>query len=693
MAVETTLIIPSYKAENYIKNCLESVKKQTMKRGRFEVLIVENGPRDSTEAVVEDTLKGERDLNWELIYDPTPSLSNARNIGIQAARGQWVTWVDVDDSLSPNFLEALTESASDGIVPLAKVEDVDEGTGSHTQSIIAEQILALPAGVHSAETLWRSLGFAACKLLPVAYARELKFDVNLRSGEDVAYFSPFFAGGNFKFDTTPAHSGATYFRLVRSGSMSRQDASFDFSVQQRLAVMKHLDDASKNAYPELTKIMHSMMRSQTLFAKRYLDEHPNELERVVSAFDDAELNYTPWNMLAGKTSKLAILYNFAPYADASAVVAAKRLVASGRQWNVVNNDMSTIRGLDRDLHEKILPYISVQKTIRNSPVFGSWKGVRDFCEAGLAAISEIVAAQGPQDEVYSRSMWPASHFLAALYKIRHPEVVWTAEFSDPLRKDVLGAERRGPVAVDEYWLELEKGVADAGFTLRRNQSLFAACEKVAYALADRVYFTNPHQQSYMLSYLDEEKLKHRVTGISEIQPHPVPPERFCPEPRDQPVVEPLNDDHIQIAYFGSFYPNRGPGTILNALNNLNVELRKKFILNIYTPNFRDLESSLESEIREGVVKIAEALPYLDFLKEASRMDVLLVADADTASSGHRLNPYLPSKLSDYRGTGRPIWALCESGSVLSRSNLEYLSGGNDVEQAIDILVGMARGSK
>jgi len=75
------------------------------------------------------------------------------------------------------------------------------------------------------------------------------------------------------------------------------------------------------------------------------------------------------------------------------------------------------------------------------------------------------------------------------------------------------------------------------------------------------------------------------------------------------------------------------------------------------------------------------------------MYVLLVADADSASSGHRLNPYLPSKLSDYRGTGRPIWALCESGSVLSRSNIEYLSGGNDVKQAIDILIGMAKGSK
>ena len=59
-------------------------------------------------------------------------------------------------------------------------------------------------GVHSAESLWRSLGFAACKLLPVAYARELKFDVNLRSGEDVAYFSPFFARGSFQFDSTPS---------------------------------------------------------------------------------------------------------------------------------------------------------------------------------------------------------------------------------------------------------------------------------------------------------------------------------------------------------------------------------------------------------------------------------------------------------------------------------------------------------
>src|SRR5699024_227947 len=109
-----------------------------------------------------------------------------------------------------------------------------------------------------------------------------------------------------------------------------------------------------------------------------------------------------------------------------------------------------------------------------------------------------------------------------------------------------------------------------------------------------------HQLSYMLSYLDEENLKQRVARVSEIRPHPIPPERFCPDPEDQPSGQRSGNHQIQIAYFGSFYPNRGPGTILNALNGLHVEIRKRFVLNIFTPNCSDLESTLENEIREGV---------------------------------------------------------------------------------------------
>ncbi|WP_434965051.1 glycosyltransferase [Brevibacterium casei] len=688
MSIEVSLVIPSYKSENYIEKCLDAVIAQDLNRSKFEIIIVINGPVDSTPEIVEMKLSSEKNLNWQVVYEETASLSNARNVGIRRSNGEYVTWVDVDDWLSTNYLREMLNAAEHGIVPLARVVDVDESTGLELESPITAQIYEHPPGHQEPEVLWRSLGFAACKLLSTADARDMEFDPKLKSGEDVAYFAPLFAKHKLIFDSTPAHNDATYYRLVRAGSMSRQGASFDFSVNQRLAVMKHLDRAALNADPKIRNVMHSMMRSQTLFAKRYLDGNPNDIDAVVSAFDRANLAYTPWNVLAGKTQNLAISYNFAPFADASAVVAAKRIVSSGKQWNVISNDMAKIRERDDDFHQRILPYISMQKTIANPPVFGSWKGVREFCESGLAAIAEIERLHGPQERLYSRSMWPASHFLAALKKIRNPEVEWIAEFSDPLRKDVRGKERIGPVVPDEYWYEIAEAVSGAGFGLDEQQSLFAACENIAYSLADTVFFTNPHQMSYMLSYLSDQALKSRVQKIAEIQPQPVPPPRFTIG--TSPGRHQKNGDRINIGFYGSFYPNRGPGLLLDALQRLPEYARNRLKLHIFTPNVSDIKKAISELDLVGMVHAYSALPYLEFLKSASSMDLLLVADADTESTGHRLNPYLPSKLSDYRSTGKAIWGMYEPGSMLSRSNVDYLTPANDLVGTLAMLENLAK---
>ncbi|MCD1287684.1 MULTISPECIES: glycosyltransferase [unclassified Brevibacterium] len=688
MSIELSLVIPSFRGEEHIRPCLDSIVNQTLSPEKYEVLVVVNGSPDSVPEIVDEILSANSKINYQIIYEELPSLSNARNVGIQWANGDWVTWVDVDDWISNNFLEELLDCARDGVTPLACVADVDEVSGAVSPSPISKQILEHSPGEYKAATLWRALGFAACKLLPTTLAKQRAFDVELRSGEDVAYFPPFYAENELRFDNTPAHKGATYFRQVRTGSMSRQTASFDFSVSQRLRVMQHLDLAAVTAKDDMKSVMHGMMRSQTLFAKRFLDEHPDQLTSVIDAFDDSSLYYTPWNILSAKTNRLAISYNFLPFADASAVVAAKRIINSNRQWNVINNDMSKVRSIDTELHAAVLPYISTQKTIRNVPIFGGWRGVREFCESGRKEIANIEEAHGPQTDIYSRSMWPASHYLAASQKVKRPNAKWTAEFSDPLRKDVFGTERLGNIEDDELWREVYAAVDEAGFELSVNESLFAVCEKIAYALADEIYFTNSHQMKYMMSYLNDEALRSRVRRIARIVPQPVPGSRLLSNNRSEAISP--ETGRIEIGYFGSFYPNRGAGAILEALRSSGKEVREKVRLNIFTPNHENVSNEISRYDLNGSVLVADQLPYLEFLRKATAMDYLLISDAETASTGHRINPYLPSKLSDYLGTGSSIWALFEPGSILSRQNLTIMNRAGDLQQIASTLKRIAQ---
>jgi hypothetical protein len=65
------------------------------------------------------------------------------------------------------------------------------------------------------------------------------------------------------------------------------------------------------------------------------------------------------------------------------------------------------------------------------------------------------------------------------------------------------------------------------------------------------------------------------------------------------------------------------------------------------------------------------------------MDILIINDATTDK---KINPYLPSKLSDYIGSGKDIWALYEKGSILSsKSNIKYCSELNNIEESISVI--------
>src|SRR5690606_11392131 len=88
------------------------------------------------------------------------------------------------------------------------------------------------------------------------------------------------------------------------------------------------------------------------------------------------------------------------------------------------------------------------------PTFAGWSRIDAFCRNGLAFIERVQASRGPYESIYSRSMWPAAHFLAALHVVRNPGVVWRAEFSDPLQYASDGSQRLTQIPNNELIDEL-----------------------------------------------------------------------------------------------------------------------------------------------------------------------------------------------------------------------------------------------
>ncbi|RMB61235.1 glycosyltransferase [Tessaracoccus antarcticus] len=677
--VVVSVVVPCFRSIDFLPACIATFTAQTLDPDLFETIFVFNGTDDGGMALAEELLSASG-LHHQILKSSVGA-SPARNRGSQQARGSWIVFHDVDDTLSPQYLEALLASAtSRTIVPVAGIVDIDE-FGNEKPSEIHEQIQE-HRGVVDARDLRRVLTLATLKLIPAEVVHRHPFNEQLDSGEDVALFADMADAEGLSFDTTPAHEGAMYRRLVRAGSVGRQGMTFDFKVRQRLDVIEVLEQQIERGGP-LKDLIASFVISQASFISRYLDAHPEQQETVVAAIKERDLHNFPWYVLRLRSQRLIVSYNFAPFSDPSSVVALKRAVVSGKKWNVISADMSSVRSTDRTLARLARDAVAEHTMVDGPAVWSQWSGMEDFMERGWTALEELEVVHGRQREVHSRAMWPASHYLGALIKARRgAEVHWAAEFSDPLSTDVKGNFRPGVVTPSPLLAELEDALRAVGVEPPGTDSLFVWAETVAYGLADQIMFTNPHQMTAMLERVTDRTLRERILDRAVVSPQPTLPEAWYDLGRGPTTLTP---GVFHIGYFGSFYPTRGMGDVFKALAELPAEKAARIKLHLFTASTPQLAEEIARNPRRSSIIVYNSLPYLDFLRATREFDLLFLNDAETRSVGKRVNPYLPSKLSDYLGSGSPIWAMAEPGSMLSRSPVHHITRLGDVPAAVALL--------
>ena len=98
-----SVIVPVYNVQNYIERCIESILVQTY--ADFELLLVDDGSTDGSKAICTDFAR--RDKRVSGLDNNHGGVSAARNAGLDAAQGHYITFVDGDDVIHPQYLEIL----------------------------------------------------------------------------------------------------------------------------------------------------------------------------------------------------------------------------------------------------------------------------------------------------------------------------------------------------------------------------------------------------------------------------------------------------------------------------------------------------------------------------------------------------------------------------------------------------------
>ena len=100
-----SIVIPVYNVEDFVGKCLSSVKKQ--KYENLDIVIVDDGSTDESSKICDEFAKNEK--RARVFHKKNGGLSDARNFGIKKAKGEIIAFIDSDDFIDENFIDAMYE--------------------------------------------------------------------------------------------------------------------------------------------------------------------------------------------------------------------------------------------------------------------------------------------------------------------------------------------------------------------------------------------------------------------------------------------------------------------------------------------------------------------------------------------------------------------------------------------------------
>ncbi len=216
MKEKISVIIPVYNTKEYLEDCVNSVLEQTWTD--FKMILVDDGSQDGSREICEELCR--RDSRIQIVFQEHKGVSAARNAGIETAEGKYLFFLDSDDRIHPQLLEALykLQEENHGTIGTAGMyyaergrfqkpadwekEDRQMWEGCYLDNHKAKQ----PLCFHHTKVKLDSIGG---KMILREAVKEVRFNENLARGEDTWFLHQLIANGA---DVTVLFQNWYYYR-------------------------------------------------------------------------------------------------------------------------------------------------------------------------------------------------------------------------------------------------------------------------------------------------------------------------------------------------------------------------------------------------------------------------------------------------------------------------------------------------
>ena len=245
-----SVIVPVYKVEKYLPKCIDSLLSQTIQN--IEIILVDDGSPDNSGAICDEYAA--KDSRIKVIHIPNGGVSTARNIGIENAKGEWVSFIDSDDWIEDDYLFSMYNHA--------KKYDLDIVVAGVTVEFSNEDRISIQKNEQQEVfTVTRDLGKAYHNLIKKSlshylwnklYKKSFLDEYNIKMlpgipvGEDFLFNIDAFI--NAKAIGLVTNIGYHYIRTGGESALTRYHSNLDIAYKKSLDSIKAFSDHYNMAY-------------------------------------------------------------------------------------------------------------------------------------------------------------------------------------------------------------------------------------------------------------------------------------------------------------------------------------------------------------------------------------------------------------------------------------------------------------
>lgn len=245
MEPKISIIVPVYNVEQYIKRCVESILKQTITN--FELILINDGSSDNSGQLCDELSC--KDTRIRVLHISNGGVSNARNLGIQSSRGEWISFIDSDDFVTEDYLETLLQPVeTDEAIgfSIGKLHHIQNGVVTPFQKTTCEvNVWDTEQTLKELLTTEKTSFFPVAKLFRKSLIQGHKFNSQYHLAEDALFLTELLLQTNCK---TVFIDKSIYFYDHREGSATTSVNQYVFDT---VTVYQKIIHMVKNEFPRL----------------------------------------------------------------------------------------------------------------------------------------------------------------------------------------------------------------------------------------------------------------------------------------------------------------------------------------------------------------------------------------------------------------------------------------------------------